>query len=282
MLGSDVCAEVAGRGHVCEAPSSTELDITDPTSVAWVAGRMGRFDWCINCAGYTAVDKAESEPQAASEINAIGAAYLADACGMAGIKLIHLSTDFVFDGRATEPYREDAPTHPLSVYGKTKRDGELSVRSANPNASVVRASWLYGPNGQSFPRTMIRAWEAGKSLRVVSDQKGCPTYTGDLARVLVDMAEANAYPDVYHACGPVATTWHGFAVATLEAWRHVVGTKRSVEVEAIPTEDYPTPATRPKYSVLATSKVASLGIVPMRSLDCALARFVSRLAEIGA
>ncbi len=146
---------------------------------------------------------------------------------------------------------------------------------------IVRTSWLYGPNGQSFPRTMIRAWEAGKSLRVVSDQVGCPTYTGDLARVVVDMVERNAYPGIYHACGPTESNWHVFAVAAITAWRDQKADSRPIDIEPIPTEAYPTPARRPKYSVLSTKNIEALGINPMRPLNEALRDFVKRLAGIG-
>jgi dTDP-4-dehydrorhamnose reductase len=277
MLGTDLCAEAASRGLEVFAPSSTELDITNLEHTASIALDPGWFDWCVNCAAYTAVDKAESEREQAVELNTLAPGYLAGACSMAGIKLIHISTDFVFDGSATSPYAENAPTRPLGVYGESKRQGELSVLSGHSNASIVRTSWLYGARGRCFPKTMISAWEAGKALRVISDQTGCPTYTVDLARVLLDMIEKNARPDIYHACGPTVTTWHGFAVDAITAWRDLTGSDRSVEVEPIPTEAYPTPARRPKYSVLSCERLAALGIEPMRPLGEALADFVGKL-----
>ena len=277
MLGTDLQHEARRRGHDVDAPSSAELDITDPTSVGALAARFGAYDWCLNCAAYTAVDKAETDIRLATEINTFGPGYLSSACGMAGIKLIHVSTDFVFDGAAEEPYREEAPTNPLSVYGRTKRDGELAVREANPNASILRTSWLYGVNGSCFPRTIIRAWQAGKSLKVINDQYGCPTFTVDLARVFVDLVETNAYPDVYHACGTTVTSWHNFAVMAIKAWTDLKGIDGPIEIAAIPTEEYPTPATRPRYSVLSTEKIEQLGIAPMRPLEQALAEFVLSL-----
>lgn len=277
MLGSDLISELTRRGHDVESPSSKECDITDPEAIATIALTRGDFDWCVNCSAYTAVDKAESEVREATELNAFGPGYLANACGLAGIKLIQISTDFVFDGNASIPYGADAPTNPLGVYGKTKWEGEQAVLSANPNALIVRTSWLFGPNGRSFPKTMIGAWDAGKSLKVVADQTGCPTYTGDLARVLVDLIEKNAYPGIYHACGPTVTTWHAFAIEAIEAWKAAKGDDRPVEIEPIPTEAYPTPAKRPKYSVLDTSKLTDLGITPMPTLRQALVEFVARL-----
>jgi len=276
MLGSDMVAELERRGHEVDAPSSKELDITDPESVAALALSRGKYDWCINCAAYTAVDKAETEVQQATELNVIGPGYLANACSMAGIKLIHISTDFVFDGEATTPYKPNAPTHPLGVYGRTKREGEEAVLAASSNALIVRTSWLYGPNGKSFPRTMIAAWLAGKPLRVVSDQTGCPTYTADLARVLVDMIELNAIPAIYHACGPDVTTWYDFAIQAIEAYRDAHSIDRPVEITPIPTEAYPTPAKRPKYSVLDPSTLWALSIQPMHPLANAARDFISR------
>lgn len=277
MLGSDLCAELRSRGHVVASPTSEEFDLTSPEAVAYLAITRGAYDWCVNCAAYTAVDKAESEVRAATELNSMGPGYLAGACSLGAIKLLHISTDFVFDGEATEPYGEGAAPHPLCVYGQTKLDGELAVLTGNSNALIVRTSWLYGGNGRCFPKTIISAWEAGKTLRVVSDQYGCPTYTVDLARVLVDLIELNPLPGIYHACGPTVSTWHAFALAALRARRKATSDSRPVEVEAISTEEYPTPAKRPKNSVLATAKLFSLGIAPMRELPEALADFVERI-----
>lgn len=281
MLGTDLVSELRARGHECVAPTRAELDITNPESAAAVA--LGEFsgDWCFNCAAYTAVDKAESEPQLAYEINALGAAYLAKACAASGLRLLHVSTDFVFDGQAEAPYTEESPTNPLGTYGRTKFDGERAVQEAHSNAVVARTAWLYGPNGGSFPRTMIRAWEAGKTLRVVSDQIGCPTYTADLARVLVDLAEREPFPGVYHAAGSEATNWHSFAEVTIREWATLTGKPGPSPIEAIRTEDWPTPAVRPKYSVLSFEKVAGLGIAPMRPLQEAVADFCARLEGLG-
>jgi dTDP-4-dehydrorhamnose reductase len=278
MLGSDVLTEALGRGHECKGMDVGELDITDPTALAGLAsGEFGVFDWVINCAAYTAVDKAETEIREATELNTLAAGYVATAVQGIGAKLIHISTDFVFDGRATEPYPEDAATNPLGAYGRTKRDGEEAVFANNANALVVRTAWLYGPNGNSFPRTMIRAFLAGKQLRVVGDQVGCPTYTGDLARVLIDLVEKNAFPGIYHAVGPETMSWHEFARRAILSWNGVHGVDGPVEIEPIRTEDWPTPAARPKYSALAMSRLTALGVEPMRPVDQSLAEFCARL-----
>lgn len=281
MLGADVHSELLARGHEVVAPPRTELDITDPISVAEIsAGKFGQFDWCINCSAYTAVDKAETEQQLAHEINALGPSYLAKICSLSGLKLLHVSTDFVFDGDASEPYKEDDKTNPLGVYGRSKWEGEQAVMAGHQNAVIARTAWLYGPNGNSFPKTMIRAWEAGKNLRVVGDQVGNPTYTGDLARVLVDMVEKNAFPGIYHTAGPDSMSWHQFATIAIEEWAKTVGKPAPAPLEAIRTEDWPTPTKRPKYSVLSFEKTAALGIAPMRPVREALGDFCHRLREL--
>ena len=281
MLGTDMRAELPRRGHTFIDPSPEDLDLTDPSSVAKVAaGDFGDFDWCINCAAYTFVDKAESEQQLAYEINAQGPSYLAKACALKGIKLLHVSTDFVFDGEGKRPYVEDDPTNPLGAYGRTKWQGEIAVREAHPNSIVARTAWLYGPNGNSFPRTMIRAWEAGKTLRVVGDQVGCPTYTGDLARVLCELAERNAFPGIYHTTGPESMSWHQFATITLQEWANINGKPEPQPIESIRTEDWPTPTKRPAYSVLSFEKTAALGIAPMRPVREAVHEFCERYREL--
>ncbi len=280
MLGSDVVAELKRRGHEVLAPSSSELDIADPGSVARVAaGGFGQaIAWCVNCAAYTAVDRAEEEVDRAFALNALGPGYLAQACLMSGIRLLQMSTDFVFDGAAREPYSEDAPAHPLGVYGESKLQGEASVLTAHPGSIVVRTSWLFGPNGSSFPRTMILAWLADKPLRVVSDQIGSPSYTGELARVLADFLEREAPPGIYHAAGNEAKTWHELAVRSVTAYRDVVlKNDAEISIEAIRSDEFPTLARRPAYSVLNSAKMVGLSIRGMAPLEASLSEFVGRL-----
>lgn len=277
MLGQDVVAELKARGHEILAPSSTELNLTDPESVATIT-EMEKVDWCINCAAYTAVDKAESEEQVAAELNALGPGYLARVCAMKGIKLAHVSTDFVFDGTATAPYGEEGRTNPLGVYGRTKLAGEEAVQAALPMALIFRTAWLYGPGGKSFPKTMIGAWEAGKDLRVVADQIGAPTYTPDLARTIVDSVEKDIFPGTYHATGPDSMSWQEFAIMAVTAYRDHIGSDREVDIKPINTADWPTPAVRPKFSVLSNAKLQGAGVAAMRPTQLALAEFVTRLS----
>jgi len=255
-----------------------ELDVTDPESVANIpAGRFGGIDWCVNCAAYTVVDKAETEEEAAMAVNGYGVGYLAGAARLAGARLLHISTDFVFDGSATEPYEPDAPTNPLGVYGRSKLAGEKAALANDPGAVVVRTAWLYGPQGKSFPRTMIQAHAAGKSLRVVADQVGTPTCTLDLAVVLANVIEANIAPGTYHAAGPETMSWHEFAERAIKVGLTEAGKPAEVSIEPIGTEDWPTPAVRPKFSALSFRRLAEAGIAPMRSVDESLTDFVRRL-----
>lgn len=281
MLGSDLVAEAHRRGWETVAPTTAEFDITSPMAAAHIAaGEMGRFDIAINCAAYTAVDLAEQEKDAAYEVNALGPSYLARACSAVGLRLLHVSTDFVFDGTHTEPYREDDRPNPSGVYATSKLQGEEAVLAGSPLAAVVRTAWLFGPNGPSFPRTMIRAWKAGKQLRVVADQTGSPTYTGDLARVLADMAAADLPGGIYHAAGPDIMTWHELASAAIKTYRDtVLKADAPIDVAPISASEWPTPVKRPVYSALSFDKLNACGIRPMRPIREALAEFCARLGE---
>jgi dTDP-4-dehydrorhamnose reductase len=284
MLGTDLCAALVEREIPFEAPTSSECDITDASSVAsFFDGRA--FDFVVNCAAYTAVDLAEAEKEAAYLANAIGVGYLAQICSINNSKLIHISTDFVFDGQQAQPYSEDAKPHPVSVYGASKHEGERSVLATG--GVVVRTSWLYGVNGKSFPKTIIGAWKAGKPLRVVGDQIGCPTCTVDLAHTLAEMmltawgetgciVEPRKFLNgIYHACGPEAMSWHEFACRAIAA---AIGEDVHDRVEAIKSDEWPTPARRPANSVLADTRLASLGIGPMRPVNESLREFVNALS----
>jgi dTDP-4-dehydrorhamnose reductase len=232
-----------------------ELPIEDAAAVARALDAH-RPDRVVNAAAYTQVDRAESEPGIAFAANRDGAAHVARACAARGIRLVHLSTDYVFDG--TRPsWREDDPTGPLNVYGRSKLAGEQAVLDAHPGALVVRTSWLFSRDGANFVTTMLRLARQRPVLRVVADQRGCPTHADDLARALLAL-EATG---VVHFAGDGPTTWHGFATAIFAAAR------LEVTIEPIATSDYPTPARRPMSSVLDTSRARALGVVPAPWLD---------------
>ncbi len=244
-----------GRSIARRAPDAIPLDIEDLDISGPI--ELPGCDLVINAAAYTAVDKAESEPERAFAVNRDGARNLARACRDRGVRLIHVSTDYVFDGTAARPYREDDPIAPLGVYGQSKAAGEREVLELG--GTIVRTSWLFAEGGPSFVHTMLRLARERRILRVVADQRGCPTYAGDLADAL--LALANVPSGIYHYCNDGATTWHAFALAIIEEARSRVELKCD-RVDAIATADYPTAAKRPAYSVLDTSRVRALGIVP--------------------
>ncbi|HWP95052.1 MAG TPA: dTDP-4-dehydrorhamnose reductase [Gammaproteobacteria bacterium] len=227
-----------------------ELDISDAAAVARVVGELAP-QLIINAAAYTAVDRAESEPDVALRINATGAENLARAAREAGARFIHVSTDFVFDGLASRPYLPDAPTRPLSAYGRSKLEGEQRVRNIlGDEALIVRTAWVYAANGQNFVRTMLRLMGERDRVRVVADQIGSPTWATSLARALWAAAERGEVRGIQHWTDAGVASWYDFAVAIREEALAMGLLSRAAPVEPIATEDYPTPARRPAYSVL--------------------------------
>ncbi|MGB5261339.1 MAG: dTDP-4-dehydrorhamnose reductase [Gammaproteobacteria bacterium] len=236
-------------------PTLDELDLMTPESIDTVIAQH-RPDQVINCAAYTQVDKAESQPQAAFMINRDAAGRLAGAVASTGGRLLHVSTDFVFDGKQQTPYRESDPAHPMSVYGRSKREGEEAVMRALPGAVILRTAWLYGVHGHNFVKTMLRLAREGKPLRVVADQRGTPTWAADVASVILQLLGSGA-SGLFHYTSAGSTSWHGFARAILDEAAEVGFDVRTRHVEPIPATDYPTPAVRPAYSVLDTGKIES-------------------------
>lgn len=280
MLGQDVLREFESRGFDVVAPTHAQLDLCNPESVAQIATGRWAGSWCVNCAGYTKVDLAEEQTDRAMELNALAPSYLARACTLAGMRLLHLSTDFVFDGAKNEPYLETDPTGPLCVYGESKLQGEHAVLSASPHALVVRTAWLFGANGPCFPKSILSAWTARKALRVVADQVGSPTYTRHLSALLEELMKIGPPGGILHCAGPEAASWHELAVRTLRAYARLLGEEsEEVNVEAISSSDWPTAARRPVYSVLSNEKCSSLGVSPMPPLEQALNEFVEDLSK---
>ncbi|MEM1041204.1 MAG: dTDP-4-dehydrorhamnose reductase [Bacteroidota bacterium] len=242
------------------------LDITDREAVRQ-AMEMHAPTVVLNAAAYTAVDRAESEPEAAFAVNRDGPAYLADACAEAGIPLLHVSTDYVFDGTKGAPYTEDDKANPLGIYGQSKWAGEEAVRARLDRHVVLRTSWVFSAHGHNFVKTVLRLSRERDALRIVADQHGTPTAAADLARAALQIAERLATdPDAphgtFHFAGMPATTWHGLAEAVVEeARRH--GSVRAERAEPIPTSAYPTPARRPADARLDTSCLTDVwGIAP--------------------
>jgi dTDP-4-dehydrorhamnose reductase len=235
---------------VCRGRES--LDLADPAAVIREVAAQPP-DLVINAAAYTAVDQAEKEPAAAFALNRDGPAALAEACAELGAPLLHVSTDYVFDGAKEAPYLEDDPVHPLSVYGASKEAGEQAIRARLPAHLILRSAWVYASQGQNFLRTMLRLARERDEIRVVDDQLGSPTVASEIARALVAasrrLLDGGRDYGTFHFCGLGATSWHGFAAAIFELTR---GPRP--RLVAIPTSAYPTPATRPANSVLDCGK----------------------------
>lgn len=217
-----------------------------------------RPDWLINCAAYTAVDRAESEKDLAFQVNGEAVGVLAAVCRERGTHFLHISTDYVFDGTANRPYRPGDPTNPQSVYGASKLEGEKEARQLNPQSLIIRTSWVYSSHGKNFVKTMLRLFAEREEVKVVNDQTGSPTYAADLADAILQIISRDFFlPGIYHYANRGVITWYDLAVAI----RDMTGS--SCRVTSISTSDYPTPARRPAWSVLDTSDLEmAYGITP--------------------
>ena len=242
---------MAGVEHRWFFTDVDTLDICNKDAVE-VCFESNRIDACINCAAYTAVDKAEDEPELAMRINAFAPKVLADACLRHDALLVHISTDYVFGGDADKPYKEDDPISPKSVYGNTKAEGERLIRKSGCNHIIVRTAWLYSSTGKNFVKTMLNLADSRPELNVVADQKGCPTWAHDLAVALIALLEKNGMSPIhetFHFTNEGQITWYDFATAIME-----IGGK-TCKVNPIQTDQYPTKAKRPAYSVLDLDKI---------------------------
>jgi dTDP-4-dehydrorhamnose reductase len=255
QLGQELTRAATGKRTPLIALGHEQADITDAAAVADALARC-RPALVVNAAAYTKVDLAESEAVAAAAANADGPAVLATACSRAGVPLLHISSDYVFDGSKQSPYRESDPVAPLGVYGRTKAAGDAAVRDILTRHIILRTAWVYGEFGQNFLKTMLRLARERDELRVVADQRGSPTSTRELATAILRIApKLAADADVwgtYHLTGSGATSWHGFAAAIVAAQAPLTG--RAPKLTAITTAEYPTPAARPANSVLDCSR----------------------------
>jgi dTDP-4-dehydrorhamnose reductase len=251
--------------------SSKDLDITNQEQVNHFF-ENNKIDFCINTAAYTAVDKAETDIDKAEAVNVSGPRNLAQACKKHNTKLIHISTDFVFDGSSSKPYLETDVTNPLGVYGVTKLKGEVAVMYNMSDYFIIRTSWVYSQFGNNFMKTMLRLASERDSLNIVSDQIGSPTNAVDLARVIISIVNHFHLPSsifqpkfgIYNFSNEGTTSWFDFAKEIFKA------NNISIEVNPIPTEAFPTPAKRPKYSVLDKSKIKSTFNIEIKSWQEAL------------
>ena len=251
QLGSEIKALHVGYPYTFFFTDRASLDITDTKAIENFV-ELKKIDVIINCAAYTAVDKAESDEQNADAINHLAVKNLALTCKQKNMKLIHISTDYVFDGKNYKPYTEEDTTNPNGVYGKTKLDGEKALLHVSPkNSIIIRTSWVYSSFGANFVKTMLRLGKEKEQLGVIYDQVGTPTYARDLARAILDILPKlqNEKTEIYHYSNEGVLSWYDFAKEIMRM------AKLDCQVNPIETKEYPTPATRPHYSLLNKSKI---------------------------
>lgn len=271
MLGRAVVAEARSRGWAALGLSHAQGDLGCRDSLLGWAERF-RPEVVVNCAAYTKVDGAETDRERAFAVNGEGVANAAALAERAGARLVHVSTDYVFDGQAREPYREDAPTAPLSVYGESKLEGERRALACE-RSLVVRTSWLFGPGGHNFVATMVGLIEAGRvPLRVVTDQVGCPTSTPSLARALLDLAAREA-SGIVHYQDREPVSWYAFAVEIARLW------SGGVEVIPVTSAEFPRPARRPAYSVLDVGRFETIAGRRVEPWECGLVETLAWLRK---
>lgn len=271
QLGHDVVNELTGRGLEAVGVDIDEMDITDMSSVDKVI-KAASPDAVIHCAAYTAVDAAEENQELCRKVNAEGPRNIARVCKELDIKMLQISTDYVFEGNGDNMWRPEDACVPQSVYGKTKYEGELAVRELLDKYFVVRIAWAFGINGKNFVKTMLKLAETHDTIRVVNDQFGSPTYTYDLARLLVDMIQTDKY-GIYHATNEGTCSWYEFAYAIFR--------EAGVEVNVVPvtTEEYGAKAKRPANSRMDNGKLTENGFEKLPTWQDALARYVALLRE---
>ncbi len=257
QLGRAVAAALAGGDRPLVALGRAELDLNNTANLTPQLAAYAPA-WVINCAAYTAVDRAEQEPELAQQINGHAPGLLAAAVAQIGARLIHISTDYVFDGAQGRPYRESDPPNPLNIYGRSKWAGEQAILAAGGDRSLIlRTSWLYGASGPgNFVTTMLRLGRERSEVRVVADQVGSPTYAGDLAAVIRHLLTTDDISGLYHYSNSGVASWYDFAVAIFEEARALAIPLQLETVQPITTAEYPTAAQRPAYSVLASQALS--------------------------
>lgn len=277
MLGTDVCNALRAVQHDVVA-TDRDLDVTDASAVDEHLASNPAIDWVVNCAAWTAVDAAEDDESGAYTINATGPRVLASACRNAAARLLHISTDYVFDGRSTTPYKPTDQTNPTGAYGRTKLEGERAVFALNDAAIVLRTAWLYGPEGKNFVSTMIRLMNERDELSVVDDQQGTPTYTRDLAAAIQTIVSQESSPaGAFHFTGAGQTTWYRFAREIYDRARRrdlIVGRCNIVPTTAAA---YGAKAPRPAYSVLDCTESERVFGLRLRDWREALEQYLQEL-----
>ena len=277
QLGRDVVLLLEKEGHSVLACDRDQMDITNQVQCNDVISSY-HPEVVIHCAAYTAVDAAETDIDGAYKVNAVGTRNVSVAAERAGAKLVYISTDYVFDGSSSSRYQEYDDTNPQSVYGKSKRAGELLVQSLSSKWFVVRTSWVYGLYGNNFVKTMLKLGQEKPKLQVVHDQIGSPTYTVDLARFLVKLMQTEMY-GIYHASNSGTCTWYEFTEAIFAEARNVGGVSIQAQLEPCTTEQFPRPAPRPRNSVMDHLSIRTNGLADLRPWREGLREFISLLSK---
>lgn len=279
QLGTELMQQGHAEGHDMLGLDAAHLDITDAAAVS-EAIQAQKPDVVINAAAYTAVDKAEDDAEAAFAVNRDGPTNLAKVCAKASIPLVHMSTDYVFDGSKQGGYVEDEPIAPLGIYGQSKAEGEAAVREACAQHLILRTSWVFSAHGNNFVKTMLRLGAERYNLAVVADQQGKPTSAAELARVIfMLLPDAKGHWGTYHLAQPEVTNWHGFAAAIFAEAEHQGEALKLKNLNAIQTSDYPTPAKRPANSELDCTKIEATFGVKIGSWRESLSEVVAALRQ---
>ncbi|MEJ3718862.1 dTDP-4-dehydrorhamnose reductase [Paenibacillus polymyxa] len=262
QLGKDVVKFFQEQGHDVVGYDREQLDITDMDQTMKIVGQY-QPDAVIHCAAYTAVDAAETDMDTAYQVNAAGTRNMVLAAEEVGAKLVYISTDYVFDGTAEQPYHEYDNTNPQSIYGKSKRAGEVLTETLSSRYFIVRTSWVYGLYGNNFVKTMLKLGQEKSQLQVVNDQKGSPTYTVDLARFLAELIQTEKY-GVYHASNSGSCTWYEFTQAIFQDAAEILDAKITAKLDPCSTAQFPRPAARPRNSVMEHIAIRANGFNDLR------------------
>lgn len=274
QLGKDIIKVLKKKGHSFSPIDLPEIDITNETQIHNYI-LHDKPEIVLHCAAFTAVDAAEDDAETCRKVNALGTGYIAKACKVLDIPMVYISTDYVFNGQGTTPWKpEDIPA-PLSVYGKTKYEGECLIKNSLEKYFIIRTSWVFGLGGNNFVKTMLKLSESHKEVNVVNDQIGSPTYTADLAELVVKMAESNKY-GIYHASNSGFCSWYEFA---LEIFK--LAGKR-IQVNPVTSQAFKSKAKRPENSRMDQEKLEQQGFGKMPAWQDALQRFLKELTEEGA
>jgi dTDP-4-dehydrorhamnose reductase len=285
MLGTELSQVLDQRG-LAHSGTDREVDITDPEALRGFVEQQAKktpLTWIVNCAAYTAVDKAEDDRDTCRRLNVEGPGNIARAAGKIGARVLHVSTDYVFDGKGTRPYREDDPLDPIGVYGLSKRDGEAAIFARSDAAYIIRSAWMYGQYGNNFVSAMLRLMAGRDTVRVVNDQRGSPTWANDLANTMAELilrSDSGDFPyGIYHYTNGGDITWFEFAKEIYAQGRALGLLTRDCAVIPCTSAEYPAKVTRPAYSVLDKGKIQRALGISLSPWDTSLKRYLETCAR---